>query len=190
MFTNFCNYLKNKAEFTSAEIEQIQAVSQHRKVNKGEVLMQEGTVWTCNAFICSGLLRSFYADVNGTEFTLSFAPEDYWAGDRQSILTGRPTPYSVDALEDTHVILIEQKDFYELSTKIDAFNTLMSGLIQKHLIVTENNINDGIRLSTEQKYYNFLAKYSVVANRIPHDIIASYIGTTPDVLLRIQKNKF
>lgn len=190
MFENFSNYLKSKGDFTSSEIEQIKAVSQLRKIDKGTVLMQEGTVWTCNAFVCSGLLRSFYTDVNGTEFTLSFAPEDYWAGDRQSVLTGKPTPYSVDALEDSHILLIEQKDFYDLNTKIDSFNTMTSSLIQRHLVVTENNINDGIRLSTEQKYYNFLAKYSRVAGRIPQAIIASYIGTTPDVLARIQKNKF
>jgi len=190
MFENFSNYLRNKADFTTAEIEQIKAVSQLKKVGSGELLMQEGTVWSCNAFVCSGLLRSFYTDVNGTQFTLSFAPENYWAGDRQSVLTGRPTPYSVGALEDTHVLLIEQTDFYELSRKIDSFNTMMSTLIQKHLIVTENNINDGIRLSAEQKYYNFLAKYSAVAGRIPQHIIASYIGTTPDMLARIQKNKF
>lgn len=190
MFENFCNYLNDKAHFTHAEIEQIKAVSQIKKIGKGELLMQEGTVWTYNAFVCKGLLRSFYTDINGTEFTLSFAPESYWAGDRQSLLTGKPTPYSVDALEDSHVILIGQKDFYGLCTKIDAFNTMMSGLIQKHLIVTEDNINNNIRLSTEQKYYNFLAKYSAVAGRIPHDVIASYIGTTPKGLEQIQKNKF
>jgi CRP-like cAMP-binding protein len=190
MFENFSKYLKEKADFTPAEIEQIKAVSHVHKINKGTLLLKEGSVWEHNAFVCSGLLRSFYTDANGIDFTLSFAPQNYWAGDRQSLLTGKPTPYSVDALQDTHVILISQSDFYDLSKKIDTFNTMMNTLIQKHLVVTENNINDGIRLSTEQRYYNFLAKYSAVVHLIPQEIIASYIRTTPDVLARIQKNKF
>ncbi|MXN93050.1 cyclic nucleotide-binding domain-containing protein [Flavobacterium sp. Sd200] len=189
MFENFCSYLNDKAKFTNAEIEQIKAVSQVKKISKGELLMQEGTLWIYNAFVCSGLLRSFYTDVNGTEFTLSFAPENYWAGDRQSILSGKPTPYSVDAIEDTVVILIEQKDFYELSKKIDAFNTMMSTLIQKHLVVTEDNVNNSIRLSAAQKYYTFLAKYGRAAQRIPAHMIASYIGTTLQGLEQIKKNR-
>lgn len=190
MFDNFCSYLNDKAKFTNAEIEQIKAVSQIKKIKKGELLMQERTVWVYNAFVCSGLLRSFYTDVNGTEFTLSFAPENYWAGDRQSILSEKPTPYSVNAIEDTVVILIEQKDFYELCRKIDTFNSMMNKLIQRHLAVIEDNINNSIRLSAEQKYYNFLSKYGQVANRIPNNFIASYIGTTPEALKQLQKSKF
>ncbi len=190
MFQNFSNYLTAKGDFTPAEIEQIKAVSHVKVIEKGALLMQEGTVCDCNAFVCSGLLRSFYTDSTGAQFTLSFAPENYWAGDRQSILTGKPTPYSVDALEKTDIILIDQKDFYELSRSMDLFNKVMSKLIQKHLTVTESNINDAIRLSIEQRYYNFLEKYASAANRIPHHIIASYIGTTPNVLSRIQKDSY
>lgn len=190
MFKTFSNYLKDKAHFTNAEIEQIKGVCMEKTILKGELLMLEGTVCDCNTFVCSGLLRSFYTDINGAEFVLSFAPDDYWVGDRQSILTGTPTPYSVDALVDTDVIVITQKDFNCLCTKIDTFNTMMSRLIKKHLTVTEERVTDGMRLSAEQKYHNFLAKHAAVAATIPHHMIASYVGITPEVLTRIQKNKF
>ena len=188
MFENFSCYLQDKARFTSAELSHIKAVSHVTIVKKDEILVQEGTIWPQNAFVCSGLLRSFIMDDYGNEHTINFAPQNYWIGDRVSLLTGKPLPFSVDAIEDSHVILIEQADFHELCKKVDTFNTMMSGMIQKNIQITQKLINESISMNEKEKYLRFLDKYSAVAHRIPHDMIASYVGATPDVLTRIQNS--
>jgi len=188
MFENFSHYLLDKADFTTAELNQVKEVCRIIKVAKDEVLMKEGDLWSYNAFVCSGLMRSFTIDYYGNECTTGFAPENYWTGDRQSLLTGRPAQLSVDAVEDTCLILIEQKDFHHLNKTVDAFNVVLSGVIQRNLVLVKNAVGENISLSEKEKYCNFLAKFQSVAHRIPHEMIASYIGATPEILTRIQKS--
>jgi CRP-like cAMP-binding protein len=186
MFENFSCYLQDKARFTTSEINQIKAVSHVIKLEQDEMLVQEGTMWTQNAFVCSGLLRTFTMDDYGNEQTLNFAPRNYWVGDRASLLTGKPIAFSVDAIQESHVILIEQSDFHYLSKTIDTFNTMMSGMIQKNIEVSQKLVNENLRLNEKEKYLKFLEKYEAIESRIPSEMIASYIGTTLDVLLKIK----
>jgi CRP-like cAMP-binding protein len=186
MFENFSCYLQDKARFTTSEINQIKAVSHVIKLEQDQTLVQEGTIWPQNAFVCSGLLRSFIIDDYGNEQTVNFAPRNYWVGDRASLLTGKPIAFSVDAIQESHVILIEQSDFHYLSKTIDTFNTMMSSMIQKNIEVSQKLVNENLRLNEKEKYLKFLEKYDAVESHIPIDMIASYIGTTPDVLLRIK----
>jgi len=188
MFENFSCYLQDKAKFTMAEISQIKAVSNVIKVNKDETLVQEGSLWSQNTFVCSGLLRSFIIDDYGSEQTTNFAPQNYWVGDRASLLTGRPITFSVDAVLDSHVILISQNDFHELCKKVETFNVLMNGMIQKNIEVSQRFISESISMNEKEKYLKFLEKYSHVAHHIPHDMVASYVGATPDLLTRILKS--
>ena len=188
MFENFSCYLQDKARFTTSEINQIKAVSQVIKLEQDQTLVQEGTIWSQNAFVCSGLLRSFIMDDYGNEQTLNFAPRNYWVGDRVSLLTGKPIAFSVDAIQESHVVLIEQCDFHYLSKTIDTFNTMMSGMIQKNIEVSQRLVNENLRLNEKEKYLKFLEKYDAVESHIPIDMIASYIGTTPDVLLKIKNS--
>jgi CRP-like cAMP-binding protein len=188
MFENFSCYLQDKARFTTSEINQIKAVSHVIRLEKDEMLVQEGTIWPQNAFVCSGLLRSFTMDDYGNEQTINFAPRNYWVGDRASLLTGKPIAFSVDAIQESHVILIEQCDFHYLSRTIDTFNTIMSGMIQKNIEVSQKLVNENLRLNEKEKYLRFLEKFEVIESQIPHDMIASYIGTTPDVFSRIKSS--
>jgi len=190
MFENFSRYLLDKADLTATELNQIKAVSHVIKIQKDELLVQEGSVWPYNGFVCSGLVRSFTIDDYGNECTLNFAPADYWVGDRASLLTGSAMPFSAEAIEESHMILIEQTDFHDLCKKVDTFNAMMSGMIRKNIEITQRLINENISMNEKEKYLRFLDKYSAVAHRIPHDMVASYVGATPDVLTRIQKSIF
>ena len=188
MFENFSRYLCDKADFTTAELNQIEAVSHTLKIQKDELFVQEGTVWPYNGFVCSGLVRSFTIDDYGNECTLHFAPANYWMGDRASLLTGNAMPFSADAIEESCLLLIEQKDFHELCKKIETFNILMNTILQKNIETSQKLINENISMNEKEKYVRFLNKYSTVAHRIPHDMVASYVGATPDVLSRIIKS--
>ena len=187
MFENFSKYLCDKADFTAAQLEQVKAVCRERKINKHEFLLQEGTIFTCNTFVCSGLMRAFIIDDFGNEHTTNFAPENYWTGDRVSVLSGKPSLINVDAIEDTHLIVIEQKDFYLLNKNIEPFNTVLSGVIQKNIVVSQELMFGSMSQSAEEKYFNFLKKYGSILNRLPHAMIASYLDITPQILTLIQQ---
>ena len=187
MFHFFIKYLRDKITLTDQEVEMISAVAIHKKLRRKQFLLQEGEIWKYNAFVCSGFLKTFSVDSKGQEHIISFAPENYWAGDRESLLNGTPAKFNIDAIEDTELVLIEKTNFDTLCHNIPVLNNLVNAILQKSFIVSQNRIHTNISLSAEEKYQNFIDKFPAIANRIPQHMIASYIGVTPETLTRIRR---
>lgn len=87
MFDTFRKYLEDKIALTNQDFEFIESVSSFKKLRKRQYLLQEGDVCRFNAFVCSGFLRYYYVDEKGQEHIMQFAPENYWTGDRESMVT-------------------------------------------------------------------------------------------------------
>ena len=188
MFDFFRKYLQDKITLSDEEVELIRAVTIEKRIRRRQYLLHEGDVWKYNAFVCSGLLKTFSLDEKGREHIMYFAPENYWSGDEESLLNGTPARFNIDAIEDSEVILIEKTNFEVLCKKIPQLNDLTNLLIQRSFIVSQNRIHANISLAAEEKYQKFLDKFSRIANRIPQHMIASYIGITPETLTRIRRN--
>ncbi|MFH6985642.1 Crp/Fnr family transcriptional regulator [Marinoscillum luteum] len=188
MFDFFIKYLKDKITLYESEIEMIHLVSIEKKLRRRQYLLQAGDVWKYNAFVCSGLLKSFSIDDNGNEHIMNFSPENHWTGDRASLMTGTRSKFHIDAIENSEVILIEKTNFDNLCKNIPQLNDLVNTILQRSFNVSQSRIHSQISLSAEEKYQDFLKKYPSIANRIPQHMIASYIGITPETLTRIRRN--
>src|SRR5687768_6060979 len=81
---------------------------QHRALRKKEFMLQEGEHCRYDHFVIKGSLRQYEIDEEGREHIMQFAFEDWWIGDWYSMLTGTPSAYNIDALEDSEVLLIEK----------------------------------------------------------------------------------
>jgi CRP-like cAMP-binding protein len=188
MFEIFLKYLTDKIELSDSEIQLIESVCKSKKLRKKQFLCQEGEVWHYNAFICRGLVKTFSIAENGTEHIINFSPDNYWTGDRESLINGTPSRLNIDAIEPTELILIEKSDFEKLCAEIPQLNQMVNQIIQKSFIVSQGRILANISFTAEEKYQNFLEKYPHIVNRIPQHMIASYIGITPETLTRLRRN--
>lgn len=45
----------------------------------------------------------------GVEYILKFSVENWWAGDRESLLTGKPSVNNIEALEDTVLVMFSRE---------------------------------------------------------------------------------
>ena len=188
MFHFFLKYLQDKIQLSDLEIEMIRVVAIHKKLRRRQYLLQEGDVWTYNAFVCTGFLKTFSVDSEGKEHIMNFSPENYWTGDRESLINQTPTRFNIDAIEESQIILIEKKNFEDLCEKIPQLNDLVNAILQKSFIVSQNRIHANISLTANEKYQIFLEKFPNIVNRIPQHMIASYIGISPETLTRIRRN--
>ncbi|MDR6806707.1 CRP-like cAMP-binding protein [Dyadobacter sp. BE34] len=184
----FIQYLTAKITLSADELAQIRQVAIQKKIRKRQLLLQEGDVWRYNAFVGHGFLRTYSIDNKGNEHILNFSPENYWSGDRESLTTGNPSRFNIEAIEDTDVVLITKENFEQLCRNIPQLNDLVNAILHKSFVVSQDRIHAGISLSAEEKYQKFLNQYPQIANRVPQHMIASYIGITPETLTRIRRS--
>ncbi|MFD2098275.1 Crp/Fnr family transcriptional regulator [Flagellimonas iocasae] len=188
MFDFFLKYLQDKIHLSAKEVEMIRSVAIEKKLRRRQYLLQQGDVWKYNAFVSSGLLKSYSINEDGQEHIMSFSPENYWTGDRASLMDGIPSQFNIDAIEDSEIILIEKTNFETLCKNIPQLNDMVNAILQKSFIVSQGRIHTQISLSAEEKYQDFLKKFPEISNRIPQHMIASYIGITPETLTRLRRN--
>jgi CRP-like cAMP-binding protein len=187
MFAVFEEYLLSKATFTPAEIQQIQAVSVLKSLSKRQLLLHAGEVWAHHAFVTSGCLRTYTIDAKGAEHIINFAVENWWIGDRQSLTSGQPATYNIDAVEDSTVLLIKREDFDQLLHDIPTLSELVNSILHKSFLTSQNRIHAAISYSAEEKYRDFLQKYPTLVTRLPQHMVASFLGMTTETLSRVRR---
>lgn len=123
----------------------------------------------------------------GVEHILTFAIENWWAGDRESLLTGSPSKLNIDAIEDTDVLLMKKDDFDHLHKTIPALHEMVMDIREKNSIASQHRINAAISYSAQEKYLNFIDQYPEIVSRVPQHMIASYLGISAETLSRVRK---
>ena len=187
MYEIFQKYLDDKTTLTPSESDYIQSFAIIKKLRKRQYLLQEGDVWKYDAFITKGCLRTYSVDEKGSEHVNNFSIENWWTGDRESLMMQQPSRFNIDAIEDTELVLFTHENFELLCREIPAFNNMVNNILQRSFIAAQNRIQASLTLTAEEKYLNFVNKYPGFASRIPQTMIASYLGISPVHLSRIKK---
>ena len=187
MYDVFQQYLDDKITLTPAEKEKIRSVAVIKKIRKRQFLLQEGDVWKYDAFLTKGCVRTYSIDEKGIEHIIGFAIENWWTGDRESLLSGHPSRFNVDAIEDSELVMFTHTNFEMLCREIPSLNNMVLQILQRSFIAQQNRIQAALSYTAEEKYRQFLQKYADFALRIPQSMIASYLGITPETLSRIRK---
>jgi CRP-like cAMP-binding protein len=176
-----------KVSLTDRELEACRAFFISKKLRKRQYLLQEGDVCKHIAFVEKGFLKSYTIDGKGTEHVIQFAFEGWWIGDQLSFLTGEPSIYTIDALEDSEVLLLSHEAQEKMLAAIPKFERYFRILLQNNLIAIQRRLVSSLSHTAEEKYKSLLANYPDIAQRVPQHLIASFLGITPETLSRIKK---
>lgn len=188
MFSVFKEYISTKGSLTDDQWAFIESVTAIKKLRKHQLLLKEGDIWNHHAFICNGCVRRYYIDSDALEHTIQFSIENWWTGDRESLLNGTPSKYNIEAIENTSVLLIGKEDFDKICIQIPSFSSIINSILQKSLNTTQKRIQADISLSAEDKFLHFMESFPKIANRVPRHMLASYLGVSPETLSRIRKS--
>ena len=183
----FQQFLKEKAKVEPDKIADILKLISYQEVKKGEALLEAGKFCNHIYFVEKGLLRLFLFNEDGVEYTIQFAPESWFIGDRDSFYFNKTSLYNVDAIEDTKVVLLTRDFASKASTISPAFRNYNEFLLQNHVRQLQKRISLLISTSAEKRYIDFTETYPDLLLRAPQWMIASYLGITPQGLSRVRR---
>jgi CRP-like cAMP-binding protein len=157
----------------------------YKKVRKRQILLEAGDINSKAIFVNSGCLRSYAVDKNGSEHVLQFAPSGWWIVDMRSFIKQEPARMSIDAIEDSEIVILNKPDFDELHLRIPKFDRFGRILGQNAIANFQHRHLDTVSLSAMERYSNFCKLYPSLIRTLPQKQIASYIGVTPEFLSKM-----
>ena len=186
VFEIFRKYVEGRISLTEEQYGRLQSLCIIKKLRKKQYLLQEGDTWKYHAFITKGCMRTYSIDEKGLEHIIYFGIENWWIGDKESLMFNQPSKYNIDAVEDSEVVLFTDPNINLACKEIPAFNDMINNILQRSFAKSQSRIQAAISYTAEEKYLNFLNKYPGFATRIPQSMIASYLGITPETLSRVR----
>lgn len=186
MFEFLHQKVNETINITDEEFEYAKTLFIPKKLRKKRFLLEEGEPCIYTIFVEKGLLRSFTIDEKGNEHILQFGMEGWWVADLYSFLTGEPSEYNIEALEDCELLLITKSSWDLLLDEVPAFERYFRILIQNNLIATQRRLMGTISTTAEERYTKLLHDFPRISQRVPQHMIASYIGVTRETLSRLR----
>lgn len=188
MYDIFFEHLEKKVQLNESEKELIKSFFTPKKLKKRQFLVVEGHPCIYLTFVSKGLLKAYNVDEKGNEHINQFAPEGWWTSDMNSFFSGEISFYSIDALEDSDVLVISNKEFEDLMLQIPIMDRYFRLLFQNSLITKERRLISSNTHNAEEKYQHILKNNPDLIKRVPQNLLASYLGLSAETLSRLKKN--
>ncbi len=187
MYDRIRTNIARRITLTDAEFDHFTTFLQPKTYKKKEFLLHAGEISKHLAFVNEGIFRTYTIDKTGEEHILQFSLEDWWTGDTYSGLTQKPSTFFIEALEDSHVYLIDNQQLEIIFAEIPKFERYFRILAQNRFIALQERINGDLSDSAEERYLDLLNRYPTLLQRVPQQYIASFLGIQPPSLSRIRK---
>lgn len=184
----FFSHILAKISLTEHEKDIIKTFFTYKKLRRKQYLLQEGDVCKYMAFVEKGLLKSYNVDEKGNEHINMFALEGWWTSDIYSFLSGEKAFFSIDVIEDAELLMITLADFEKLTLKVPVMDRYFRILFQNSLVTKERRLVSSNTYSAKEKYVKLSESNPEIIQRVPQNLIASYLGITPETLSRIKKD--
>lgn len=155
---------------------------------KGQIVHEAGTKSDNIYIVKSGILRSFYLQ-NGNDITAHFAIEYSIIGAVDSLLKKKRSIYSIEALEDSEVLLLDYNEmecFLDQNPKFERLARQVSQLLYLDLV---ERFEGMMFLSAKERYDHLNKRYPNLTQNVNLGHIASYLGITQETLSRVRKLK-
>lgn len=158
----------------------------HRMIKKDMYFLHEGDKSTEMGFVKKGLFRSYYLDNHGNDITKYFYPEESMLFSYLAHLTRKESEYSIQALEDSEILVAKIHDFEKMAEENYKLLLFYKKMIDYTLVLKEEHALGFKRLTSVERYRQFLTRYPGLEKRIKQYQLASFLGITAVSLSRMK----
>lgn len=155
-------------------------------LKKGEHVVLPGDATSGLYFVCSGLLRYYYITDDGKEWNKAFVAEDTLTASFSEDFLGYPSPYGIQALENSILLSARYADFEGLYERHNSAERLGRRFVEQVLAVKLARERSFLQNDAKARYRDFLRQHPGLCERIPQYQLASYLGVSDVTLSRLR----
>ena len=162
-------------------------IIRRKEIKKGEIFLEKGEICKETYFNIKGLVRSFQKLPNGSEKTYVICHENHIFTEHTSFVSQTPSSDYIEALEDTSMLYFTYNDLMKLYDKSQAIERIGRQVSDLNFILAKTKLMSLMNDDAVTRYLHFSKFYENILHRIPQNIIASYLGITPQSFSRLKK---
>ncbi len=157
-----------------------------RNVKKRQFIGQPGFARKHETYVVKGAFRAFFLDNAGHEQTIQFAIDDWYINDLRSYISGEPATLYIEALENSVIADIPQKEFEALCDQYPAMQKLYRINAMRGFAYAQKRMISNLQKSAEERYLDFHKNYPEIEMRVPQHALASYLNMSQEYLSKIR----
>ena len=185
MNTDLKKFITKYVKLSDVELEDITTKFKSKVVKKNNYLLRQGDTCKDLVFVQKGCLRLYYLK-DDIEVSVWFAFEQSSAIEINSFISGNPSDYLLEAIEDSEVLCLSKTELNKLYQSQPKMQEMMRNFWEAVLLDLINRFTALQKDSAEKRYLDLLDKPDYLET-IPQKYLASFIGVTPTSLSRIRK---
>ncbi len=186
MMTELEKYIQTYFGVTTEEAEKIMLFFKPTLLKKNDYYLKTGRQSDRLGFVQSGIIREFVY-INDKEITKWISTKGYFAVDLAGFIFHQPARWNIQAITDSELYVIDQKDYQQISTIIPRWAQLEKLFIAKCFTVLEDRILTHLSMTAEERYRQLFQFNQELFNHVPLQYLASMLGITPETLSRLRK---
>jgi CRP-like cAMP-binding protein len=186
MFENIKKNIRSIVNFNEEDLTIFLSCLEPKAIKKHDFFVREGELCNYVAFINKGSVRITY-NKDGEEQVGGFFVKGDWVSEYGSFLGRQPSVYSINAIENTELFLLnydKMQQLYDRGKPFERFGRIVAE--QLFLITVERQISFLLQ-TPEERYRKLLEDQPHLFNLVSLKQIASFLGIKPESLSRIRK---
>ncbi|GAB2676050.1 Crp/Fnr family transcriptional regulator [Flavihumibacter cheonanensis] len=181
----FREHIERITPLTDTEFDYIYGHLKTKKLKKHQFLVQEGDRVINDHFVIKGCLKAYLTDNKGKEHILQFAMEDWWISDYQALIKETPATLTIDCIEDCELLTLSLHNREKLCSEMHKIEHFFRQKLTNGYVGLQQRILSMLNNTAKERYDMLLASNPALFQRVPKQLIASYLGVTRETLSRL-----
>ncbi|HEX4372979.1 MAG TPA: Crp/Fnr family transcriptional regulator [Puia sp.] len=185
MIDTLKKYVSNFIDLSEEDLNALSAFVEIRHFEKKQKIISPGETETYLNLVVKGLVRKYF--LKGKEEKVTYiAKENFLANSMGSFLSGSPSIYFVEAIEETTLLSIKKQDLENLYDSHHNIERLSRLVLTSLFFQREKQDYDQIRLSVRERFIQFMQNNADLLQRVPQKYLASYLNIKPETFSRMK----
>lgn len=168
----------------------LELIEQSEKVTfkKKELIVQPGKICEYLYLVETGILRSFYVDLNGNDNTHWFAQENMLMTIPPGFFNEEVSQFGLESIEQTTVRAFSRNLLEDAFEKHRIIETFCRVIVTQTMISLGQKVIDLKTKTAQERYEQLKENFPGISSRASLGQISSYLGITQQSLSRIRSN--